>query len=116
MSDVYSTTLDRLTRVSGVRGALIVETDAGVAIMAELADGIDGGAVAALASSLFRRTNKAAQSATFGSLRTLQLEAADGHVVVANGGELLIVVVTEKGAQLGLVRLEAHRAAEALKL
>jgi predicted regulator of Ras-like GTPase activity (Roadblock/LC7/MglB family) len=35
-------------------------------------------------------------------------------VVVASGGDLLIVVVTEKTAQLGMVRLEAHRAAEAL--
>jgi predicted regulator of Ras-like GTPase activity (Roadblock/LC7/MglB family) len=36
-------------------------------------------------------------------------------VVVANGGELLVVVVAEKNAQLGHVRLEAHRAAEAVQ-
>ena len=115
MSDIYSEALERLSRVSGVRGALIVETDAGVPILAELAEGVEGGAVAALASSLFRRTNSAAQAATFGSLRTMQLEAENGHVVVANGGDLLVVVVAEKGAQLGMVRLEAHRAAEALQ-
>ncbi|HEY0810751.1 MAG TPA: roadblock/LC7 domain-containing protein [Longimicrobiales bacterium] len=115
MSDLYSAALDRLSRVPGVRGALLVETDAGVPVLAELAEGVEGGAVAALASSLFRRTNRAAQTAAFGSLRTLQLEADVGHVIVANGGELLIVVIAEKGAQLGMVRLEAHRAAEALQ-
>jgi predicted regulator of Ras-like GTPase activity (Roadblock/LC7/MglB family) len=115
MSDIYAEALDRLSRVSGVRGALIVETDAGVPVLAELAEGVPGDVIAALASSLFRRTDKAAQTAAFGNLRTLQLEAEAGHVIVANGGELLVVVVADKNAQLGQLRLEAHRAAEALQ-
>lgn len=115
MSDVYSEALARLSHVPGVRGALIVETEAGVPVVAELVEGVDGGALAALAASLFRRNNNAAQSVAFGALRTMQLEADNGHVVVANGGELLVVVVAEKSAQLGMVRLEAHRAAEALQ-
>jgi predicted regulator of Ras-like GTPase activity (Roadblock/LC7/MglB family) len=115
MSDVYTEALGRLSRVPGVRGALIVETDAGVPVVSELAEGVQEGALAALASSLFRRNNAAAQTAAFGPLRTMQLEADGGHVVVANGGELLVVVVAEKTAQLGMVRLEAHRAAEALQ-
>jgi predicted regulator of Ras-like GTPase activity (Roadblock/LC7/MglB family) len=115
MSDIYAEALDRLSRVSGVRGALIVETDAGVPVLAELAEGVPGDVIAALASSLFRRTDKAAQTADFGNLRTLQLEAEAGHVIVANGGELLVVVVADKNAQLGQLRLEAHRAAEALQ-
>jgi len=115
MSDLYAEAIDRLSRVPGVRGALIVETEAGVPVLAELAEGVEGGAVAAFAASLFRRTTKAAHTANFGDLRTLQLEAADGHVIVANGGEVLVVVVAEKGAQLGQVRLEAFRAAEALQ-
>lgn len=115
MSGVYTDAIERLTRVPGVRGALIVETEAGVPVVAELAEGVDGGAIAALASSLFRRTQKAAGTAAFGKLDTLQLEADGGHVVVANGGELLVVVVAERTAQLGMLRLEAHRAAEALQ-
>ena len=115
MTDIFTEAVERLSRVTGVRGALVVETDAGVPIMAELAEGVDGDVVAALAASLFRRTNKAAQTATFGNLRTLQLEADIGHVIVADRGDVLIVVIAEKSAQLGLVRLEAHRAAEALQ-
>jgi predicted regulator of Ras-like GTPase activity (Roadblock/LC7/MglB family) len=115
MSDIFNEALDRLSRVPGVRGAMIVETDAGVPVLSELAEGVEGGAVAALASSLFRRTNKAAQTASFGNVRTLQLEADVGHVIVANGGELLVVIVAEKNAQLGQVRLEAHRTAQALQ-
>ena len=115
MSDVFAQALDRLSHVNGVRGALIVEAEAGVPVLSELAEGVDGEAVAALASSLFRRTHKAADAAEFGRLRTLQLEADAGHVIVASGGDMLVVVVAEKNAQLGQVRLEAHRAAESLQ-
>ncbi len=115
MSNVYTDALERLTRVPGVRGALIVDSEAGVLVVADLAEGVDGTAVAALAASLFRRTYRAAGGAAFGKLDTLQLEADGGHVVVANGGELLIVVVAERNAQLGMLRLEAHRAAEAMQ-
>jgi predicted regulator of Ras-like GTPase activity (Roadblock/LC7/MglB family) len=115
VSDLFRDILERASHVSGVRGAMIVESEAGVPVMAELTEGVDGGAAAALASSLFRRTKRAAQTAEFGELRTLQLEAEAGHVIVAEAGELLIVIVAEKNAQLGMVRLEAHRAAEALR-
>jgi predicted regulator of Ras-like GTPase activity (Roadblock/LC7/MglB family) len=115
MSDLLAQAADRLSRVSGVRGAMVVETEAGVPVVAELREGVEGAAVAALASSLFRRTDQAARTAEFGRVGTLQLEAEAGHVIVANAGDLLVVVIAERGAQLGLVRLEAHQAAEALR-
>ena len=114
MSDQFTATLDRLSRITGVRGALIVEADAGVPILSELSTGVDGGAVAALASSLYQRTSRAANVVDYGSLKSLQLEAENGHVVVAGVGDLLVVVLAERTAQLGMVRLEVSRAAEAL--
>jgi predicted regulator of Ras-like GTPase activity (Roadblock/LC7/MglB family) len=114
MSDPYRTAVERLSRVAGVRGALVVELEAGVPVTAELSEDVSGTAVAALTAALYRRTNTAAAAAGFGAASTLQLEAAGGHVIVVGAGELIVVVVAEPGAQLGLVRLEAHRAAEAL--
>ena len=115
MSDVYAESVNRLSRITGVRGAMIVETEAGLPVIAELTEGVDGGAVAALAASLYRRTARASQTAEFGNPTTMQLEAESGHVVVADAGELLVVVIAERAAQLGLVRLEAYRVAEALR-
>ena len=60
-------------------------------------------------------TTRAAESVAFGHLDTLQLEADAGHVVIADAGETAVVAVADRSAQLGLVRLEVHRAAEALK-
>jgi predicted regulator of Ras-like GTPase activity (Roadblock/LC7/MglB family) len=114
MSDIFADALHRLSRVSGVRGALIVEAASGLPVQAELSGDVEESAIAALASSLFRRTSNAASAARFGKLHTMQLEADGGHVVVAESGELLVVAVAAKNAQLGLVRFEAHRAAESL--
>lgn len=114
MSDAYTAAVDRLSRVAGVRGALVVETDAAVPVVAELSDGVDGAAVAALAASMQRRTAQASDSAGFGRLSTLQLDAAGGHMLVVDAGDVLLVVIANREAQLGLVRLEALRAAGTL--
>lgn len=114
MSDAYTTAVRRMSRIAGVRGALVVDLEAGVPVVAELSEGVNGMAVAALTASLFRRSAQAADAADFGALGTLQLEADDGHVVAVDAGEVVLVVVAGREAQLGLVRLEANRAARAL--
>lgn len=113
MNPPFAAALERLSRVPGVRGAMIVDTTAGVPVASEVAAGVPAPAVAALAASLFKRTAQAA--AGFGALGALQLEADGGHVVIAGAGEVAIVAVAETAAQLGLVRLEVRRVAEALR-
>ncbi|MFO7893573.1 MAG: roadblock/LC7 domain-containing protein, partial [Longimicrobiales bacterium] len=102
---------NRLTRAAGVQGAMVVDAEAGVAVASELAAGVQETALAAMAGSLFNRTADASRSSGFGAVRLLQLDAEEGHVVVAGAGPLLVVALTEPGAQLGLVRVEAERAA-----
>lgn len=111
MTERVEWVLERLTRVPGVQGVMVVDTDAGVPVATELASDLDETALAALAGSLYTRTTEASLSAGLGAVDVLQMEAATGHVVVAGGGPLLVVVVTEAAAQLGLVRVEAERAA-----
>lgn len=115
MSDAYTETLARLSRVPGVRGAIIVEPDSGVPVMAEVEAGVSPQALAALAAALFQRTGRASDAAGFGTLRRLHLEAAGGHVLMAGAGALVLVVLVDDDGQLGRVRLEAQRAAEALQ-
>lgn len=114
MIDAYAAAVERLSRVAGVRGALIAESEAGVPVVAELSEGVNGMAVAALASSMFRRLTAASEAAGFGALSSLQLEADDGHVVVAGTRDVILVTVAERDAQLGMVRVEALRAVASL--
>ncbi|MDX1674347.1 MAG: roadblock/LC7 domain-containing protein [Longimicrobiales bacterium] len=115
MSDPVGRALTRITRAAGVQGAVVVDAEAGVAVASELAPGVVETALAAMAGSLFRRTSDASRTSGFGGVRLLQLDAADGHVLVAGAGSLLVVALTESGAQLGLVRVEAARAAGELR-
>ncbi len=115
MTDVMQAALTRLSHVQGVRGAMIVDPEAGVPVTAELAADVDGKAVAALAGSLFRRAGQAVSAAGQGALSTVQLEAAGGHVVASGSEALLVVVLAEAEAQLGLIRVEAQRAVEELQ-
>jgi predicted regulator of Ras-like GTPase activity (Roadblock/LC7/MglB family) len=114
MSGVFDGVVDRLSRIAGVRGALIVDAETALPVSMELRQGINGTGVAALATSLFRRTTQASAAARFGRLLTMQLEAEQGHVVAVGTRDLLLVVVTDPDAPLGLIRLEAVRAAEEL--
>ncbi|MGH7477824.1 MAG: roadblock/LC7 domain-containing protein [Longimicrobiales bacterium] len=112
--DEFAAALERLSQVPGVRGAMVVDAEAGVPVAAELESGLDGTAVAALTASLFRRASRAVSTAEFGKVHTLQLEGENGHVVACGNVDLAVVVITEAQAQLGRVRLEAQKAAEAL--
>lgn len=115
MTDRIARVLDRLTRADGVQGVLVVDAEAGVAVASDVTVDVREHALAALAGSLFSRTADASRTSGFGDVRMLQLDAAAGHVIVAGAGPLLVVALAEPGGQLGLVRAEAERAAEALR-
>ena len=95
--------LDLITRVRGVRGAMVVSRADGLVVAEQLMEGIKGGAVAALASSLAGRLQRAMVSAGLGPSQFWHLQCDQGALLVA---------VTEADVNVGLVRLELLRAAE----
>jgi predicted regulator of Ras-like GTPase activity (Roadblock/LC7/MglB family) len=115
MTDTYGELLGRLSGVPGVKGALLVEPEAGVLVRAEVDTRTDGHALAALAAALFQRTERAGDLAGLGRLTSFQLDADAGHVVMAMSRDVLLVVLADANAQLGMIRLQTHRAAESLR-
>src|SRR5438046_508514 len=63
----YARSLDLVTRVRGVRGAMIVSSDDGLVVAEHLMEGIKGSAVAALAASLANRLRRAMAAAGVGA-------------------------------------------------
>lgn len=115
MTDRFADALARLSRVPGVRGAIIVEPDTGVPVVAEVEASTSAQALAALAAALFQRTGRASDAAGFGTLNRLQLDAEGGRVLMAGAGDLVLVVLVADDGQLGMVRLEMQRAAESFQ-
>jgi len=108
--------LDQITRVPGVRGAMLVSGDDGLVVAEHLMEGIRGPAVAALAASLATRLRRAMEAAGAGTGQFWQLLCEGGGLLVVPGpsGGLLIVAITAPDVNVGLVRLELLRAAEAV--
>lgn len=111
MSATVEKTLAMLTRIDGVRGAMVVDAEAGVPVASRLATGVQETALAAMSGVLFGRSDEASRSAGYGALGVLQLQAEGGHMVMSGAGPLLVVVLTESDARLGLVRVQVARAA-----
>ena len=107
------TALEMITRVRGVRGAMLVSADDGLVVAEQLMEGIKGTAVAALAASLAGRLRRAMEAAGIGTSVFWHLQSEKGALLVVPGaGGLLVVAVAEPEVNIGLVRLELLRAAE----
>ncbi len=114
MSENLDRALDRISRVRGVRGSMVVAADDGIAVAQLLMEGVNGKAVAALAGSLARKMGGAAAATGAGKVRFLQMDAAEGTLLVAVAPrDLLVVALADPTVNVGLCRIEMMRAAEA---
>ena len=110
----YGKALDLITRVRGVRGAMLVSGEDGIVVAEHLMEGIKGPALAALAASLASRLRRAMEAAGVGASLFWHLQAEQGALlVVPTAGGTLVVAVAEPDVNVGLARLELLRAAEA---
>jgi predicted regulator of Ras-like GTPase activity (Roadblock/LC7/MglB family) len=106
--------LSALTRQRGVTGSLLVDEGDGVIIDATLHVGMKGPAFAALAASLYRKARLSADAAGLGGVTFLRLRAEQGHVCAAGKNDLVLVIVADARANIGLIRQEMLKALEKL--
>ncbi len=115
MTDQYESLLETLTRLRGIRGALVVDLADGLVVAESLMGGLRGSAVAAMAANITGRCVDLAERSGFGMCRFLHLQAADGSLLVAPApADLLLVAIAGRDVPLGLLRLEMLRMAERL--
>ena len=114
-SAAYRRVIEAITRVRGVRGAMLVAAADGLIVADALMEGIRGNAVAALAASLVKRVGNASEASGVGRPHFVQLRGTEGMLLtLPTGEELLLVAVADPDVNVGLVRLEMLRAAEGL--
>jgi predicted regulator of Ras-like GTPase activity (Roadblock/LC7/MglB family) len=111
----FQVVLEGLTRVPGVRGALLVSAGDGLVVAEASREGVDGAAVAALVSSLLARLDRTVRAAGYRALRSVHLETRSGGVMAVPAEEdLLLVAVADADANVGLLRLALRQAIERL--
>jgi len=115
VSEELGRTLDRISRVRGMRGSMWVSAEDGLPVAQLLMEGVPGRAVAALAASLVRKISGTAGALGAGKVRFVHMEAASGTLLVATAPpDLLVVALADSRVNIGLARLEMMRAATAV--
>lgn len=113
MSYTLLRSLDRISRVRGVRGSMFVAADDGLPIVHLTMEDVNAKTVAAFAASLARKVSGAAAATDAGRLRFVQMQTEHGVLLVAPSGDMLVAVVADPAVNVGLARLEMMRALEA---
>jgi len=108
------TILRNLTRVSGVQGCVLVDRD-GIVILSDLAADASDERVGAMAAAIVATVEDSLSKINRGPLVHLQMDADEGKILVEDAGTGLLVVLTEKNVNIGLIRLEMKAAADRLK-
>lgn len=99
-------TLVALSRIPGVRGALIVSRDDGLVVADTLMEGVNGAAVAALAASLAGRMRGVTMALGQPEPVMMYLAGAGGTLLATPGANgLLIVAVAAPDVNTGELRL-----------
>lgn len=112
MTSPFSALLTSLIRHRGVTGCMVVGEADGMIVDSSLQIGLNGDAFAALTASLYRKAHRAAMAAGFGAAAFFELDADGGRVCAAGRNGLVIVVVAEARANVGLMRVEMLKALE----
>ena len=108
----FQDALADITRIPGVRGALVVSRDDGLVVADALMEGVDGAAVAALAASLATRMRSVTRVLAQPEPVLLMLGGAEGLLLLAPGiGGLLVVAVGASDVNLAELRLSVLAAA-----
>ena len=116
MSSPYAAVLEALTRQRGVRASLVVSESDGLVVDANVRFGQDGDRVAALAASLYRKARLSSGAARLGDVAFLQMDAERGRICAVGGrGDLVLVVVADATANVGLIRVALLKAQESLE-
>lgn len=109
----FSETLRHVARLPGVTLAMTVGAADGLIVEVGLggAGAADSGQsahrhVAALGAYLYARAGRASAAAGLGEPAFMRLEAARGQLCVAGAGDLVLLAVLERDANLGRTRLD----------
>lgn len=103
--------VDELVRVEGVIGSLIVGKD-GLVVASTLGDAEDGEILGAMSAAVYGEINKSTRRIGVGNLVDAIIDAQDGSILLLEARDLLLVVITQRVVNLGLVKLEMRRAAK----
>jgi predicted regulator of Ras-like GTPase activity (Roadblock/LC7/MglB family) len=106
--------LSVLNKTEGVYGSLIMGSD-GLVIASELGTDVDENAVAAVGSQILSSLQGALRRMQMGGFRRFVVTGRDGKIILANAGSVILVLLLDLDANLGLVGVDVKDAILAIQ-
>ena len=100
--------VEDLIRVDGVIGSLLVGKD-GLVVASTLMDEEDAEILGAMSAAVFGEIDKATKRIGVGMLLDSIIDAEQGSILMLEAKELILVVITQRMVNLGLVKMEMRR-------
>jgi len=114
MTSPFLDLLIGVARQRGVLGGLVVSERDGIVVEEHVQIGVRASVVGALAASIYRKARQAADASGLGAVTYLELVATGGRLCMAGRDDLVIVVITDPRATVGLLRTAVLHARDAL--
>lgn len=106
--------LNNLNKIEGVHGSLIMGKD-GLVIAADLGTDADENAVAAVGSQIMNSLEGALRRMEMGSFKMSVVTGRDGKIMLAAADSVIVVVLLDLDANMGLAGVEIKAAVEEVK-
>lgn len=100
---------DQLSEIDGVRSGIIVGRDG--TPVADVVTGEDEELLGALTGAIFATISRAMQRTGLGALDDVVVSSSEGSIQAMGVGEYVLVVLSDRRSNIGLIRLEMRRAA-----
>ncbi len=109
MSQALKRILTDITRIEGVKGAIVVSKDGLVLDAVVPSKDVSTEEIAAAVSQIVSVASKLGADFDLGNTDIIALEYANGRVLVGDIGENFVLVVADKTALVGMIRNEIKR-------
>ncbi len=115
MSAALKKVLNDLTKIEGVKGAIIVSRDGMVLDAVVPVKDFDAEDLGAAVSQAVNLMSKIGDQFELGEPKIMILEYDNGNIVVGDLGENFVLVITDSTAMVGMVRNEIRKQRQKLK-
>ena len=103
--------VEDLIRVDGVIGSLLVGKD-GLVVASTLLDPEDAEVLGAMSAAVYGEIDKSTKRIGVGTLVDAIIDAQEGSILLLEAKDLILVVITQRLVNLGLIKMEMRRAAK----
>lgn len=105
--------LNQINEISGVKGSLVVDNE-GLVVVSNLMSGMEERTISAMVAGIYQEIIKALRLEQGSELSGVQLTASEGSIIFLCAPECILTVITEPGANIGLVSIKMKASLERL--